>query len=183
MTSINLIHIINLKDKISNIKHDIVNSAVEQRDAKVSKDNFNFELDSKHKDYIYSIFVEESKKILNKFTLSDDNFKLWCYFTDEKYTQGNGVWHNHTNTATINGVLYLITEKNSGIEFEDIYIEPNDFDLLIFPGYLSHSPIISNSNRRISLNIELRCIESASKIFKNEKETSSNSHHSEASDE
>jgi hypothetical protein len=57
------------------------------------------------------------------------------------------------------------TQENSGLEFESTYVEPDDFDLLIFPGHLNHRPIISNKKTRIVLNLELRCIESNYDIF------------------
>ena len=88
--------------------------------------------------------------------MADENFKLWCYFTDKKYSNGNGVWHNHITTSTINCVIYLKTIKKCGIEFEDFYVEANDYDMLIFPGHMNHRPIINSGKERISLNLELR---------------------------
>jgi len=161
----NSIHIINIEDKISFFKDEIINDCMSQVFKRNLTNGFNFEIDFYHKYSLYNIFINESEKLLNKFTLKDNNFKLWCYLTNNDCIEGNKVWHNHTRTASINGVLYIKTQKNSGIEFEFTYIEPNDFDLLIFPGSLNHRPIISNKKPRISLNLELRCIESDYDIF------------------
>ena len=123
--------------------------------------------------------------MLNNFTLRDEDFKVWCYLTDENYSQGD-TWHNHIRTSTINGVLYLQTVRGGGIEIctdynvnikydipdeeynrENIkYIRPNNFDLLIFPNFMDHRPIIPKSKKkRISFNMELMCKESSHTIF------------------
>ena len=69
----------------------------------------------------------------------------------------------------INSVLYLETVEGKGIEFENngehLYIEPKDYDLLIFPDFLNHLPRISEDKRRISFNMELRCNENSQDIF------------------
>jgi len=159
-----MIHKVNIKSQIIDYVDDIKNDIIKTR----YKQNFNFEVFTEYKDKLYNIFIEESKKVLNEFTLKDENFRLWCYYTDQSYHKGN-TWHNHIKTSTINGVLYLKTVKDTGIEFEHIgkttYIEPEDFDLLIFPDYLNHRPLTSNTEPRISLNIELRCNETSKEIF------------------
>ena len=75
-----LLYKINIKDKIHSIKTQIINQARIQRfnrfDAAYA---FNFELDSVHKDYLYSIFLEESKKIFGNFTLVDENLFAHIY--------------------------------------------------------------------------------------------------------
>jgi len=37
--------------------------------------------------------------------------------------------------------------------------------MLIFPGFLSHRPMTSSTQQRISLNLELRCEENEKDIF------------------
>ena len=142
-----MIHIVNIKSKITKelvdeiIAHPRHNS------------DFNFEVFTKHKD---------------KFTLKDTNFRLWCLHTDQTFCEGD-VWHNHIKSSTINGVLYLKTVKNKGIEFENngdkTYVEPIDFDLVIFPNFLNHRPLLSKDKTRISLNMEIRCNENVNEIF------------------
>ena len=159
-----MIHKVNIKSQIIELVDDIKNDALKTR----HEQDFNFEIFTEHKGKLYNIFIEESKKVLNKFTLKDRNFKLWCYYTDQSYHKGD-IWHNHIKTCTINGVLYLKTVKDTGIEFEHndkiTYVEPKDFDLLIFPNYLNHRPITSHTEARISLNMELRCNETVDEIF------------------
>ena len=66
---------------------------------------------------------------------------------------------------------YNYQEKQNFIDENDkvCYYEPNDFDLLIFPNYLKHKPVASKLETRISLNLELECLENVNSIFKNEK--------------
>ena len=78
--------------------------------------------------------------------------------TDENYHEGE-VWHNHKNTCSLCGVLYLKTVKGCGIELRHknkiSYIEPKTYDLLIFPGFLDHKPLISKTKKRVSLQFEI----------------------------
>ena len=160
-----MIHIVNIKNQISkevvdDIKIDILKTRHNQ--------DYNFEVFTKYKNRLYDIFIKQSKRILKKFTLKDENFSLWCYYTDHTYYKGD-TWHNHIDTSTINAVLYLKTVDGKGIEFEHdgktTYVEPKDFDLLIFPNYLNHRPLTSDTETRISLNMELRCNETSKEIF------------------
>ena len=89
--------------------------------------------------------------------------------TDKHDDNPNYPWHNHINTSTINGVLYLETIPKHGIKFKYdnkiTYKEVKPYDLLIFPNFLDHVPIISKLKRRISLNFELNCVEKSEEIF------------------
>ena len=106
--------------------------------------------------------------MLKKFNIIHIPTKLWSYFTDKDYHEGY-TWHNHIKTCTICGVLYLETVKDCGIEFEHdnkiSYIEPKNYDLLIFPGFLNHRPIVSKDKKRVSINFEITCHESSNEIF------------------
>ena len=160
-----MIHKVNIKKFITKeLVDDILIDALKTR----HKQFYNFEVFTKHKEKLYNIFIKESRYILNKFTLKDEDFKLWCYYTDHTFHKGD-TWHNHIDTSTINGVFYLKTVKNKGIEFENngdrAYFEPIDYDLLIFPSYLNHRPLNSKFETRISLNMELRCNESVYEVF------------------
>jgi len=162
---------LNLKKELKNKKEemikDILKCKSEAGNYRTLK-GYNFEIFTKHNDYLYELFIKKSKKLLNNFTIKDNDLKVWCYFTG----LGNHVediWHNHIRTSNINSVIYLETIKNYGIKFEmhkEVwYVEPKNFDLLIFPGFLNHLPITSNSQERISLNLELKCNESDKEIF------------------
>ena len=180
---VRLINKVNVTRQIKPIKDQLIN------DALLSQSNrqegiFNYEVNTNHRQYLYDMFIKHSRRLLNNFTLRDTNFKVWCYLTDETYSQGD-TWHNHFNTSTINGVLYLNVVKGYGIEFKTDYndtykqnisnrqynrdnvkyIEPNNFDLLIFPDFIDHRPLISKDKRRISFNLEIRCNESSKEIF------------------
>ena len=86
--------------------------------------------------------------------------------TDSVFNDTN--WHNHKQSATINSVIYLQV-KDKGIRFKhenkQIYIQPDDGDMLIFPSFLEHQPDVSTDDKRISLNLELRCNENEKEIF------------------
>ena len=77
-------------------------------------------------------------------------------------------------TATINAVFYLQVPKSSGgqldFKYQDKYIGffPKENDLLIFPNFLNHAPKKSHSeDYRVSINQEIRCVESSEYIFSN----------------
>ena len=160
-----MIHVVNIKSQITKeLVDDVIIDASKTR----HKADHNFEVFTKHKDKLYDIFISESKNILNEFTLKDKNFRLWCMYTDKNYYEGD-VWHNHNQSSTISGVLYLKTVKGKGIEFESngnkSYVEPKDLDLVIFPNFLNHRPLLSKKKTRISLNMEIRCNENVNEIF------------------
>lgn len=81
------------------------------------------------------------------------------------YVQNNasppGVWHDHLQTATVNGVYYLAVPGNGG-ELRFRYAD-EEFDavpevgwLYLFPRWLFHRPLPQRSpDYRISLNIEI----------------------------
>jgi len=158
----------NLKDKISQIRDELIDDVLKYKH-QANSFNYNFKVVSEHSDYLYDIFIKKCKKHLNNFTLCDNNFTLWGYYSNSDYFEGN-VWHNHISTSTINSVLYIETVKDKGIDFEysgnHHYIEPKDFDFLIFPDFLNHLPRVSKDKRRISFNMELKCIEKSKDIFK-----------------
>tara|TARA_R100001086_G_scaffold143811_1_gene75771 strand:- start:135 stop:674 length:540 start_codon:yes stop_codon:yes gene_type:complete len=165
----------NLKKELKNKKEEIVRDILKAKHEagappyRIKQREFaNFEVFTKYNDYLYDLFIKKSEKLLNPFTLKNTPLKVWCYFTG----LGNHVedtWHNHTRTSNINSVIYLETVKDYGINFktdkESWYIEPKNFDLLIFPGFLSHKPVTSNIQQRISLNLELKCNEEDKDIF------------------
>ncbi len=189
--NVKLINKANLTRQIKPIKDELVKDLkILQRCEILSsglngkKRSFNFEVNHKHNKYLYDLFIKRSRRLLNKFTLKDTDFKLWCYYTDKDSPQWSR-WHNHYYTTTINGVLYLEAVKGYGLEVctdynetylrdlpielyinrEKKYIDTNNYDLLIFPDFLEHRPIIPNDKRRITLNFEIRCNESSKKIF------------------
>ena len=90
----------------------------------------------------------------------DKPYSLYSYYTD-KYYPGGYVWHNHKRTCNLCGVLYLKTVKGCGIELRHnndiVYFEPKNYDLLIFPGFLDHRPLMSLTKKRISLQFEIMC--------------------------
>ena len=159
-----LIYCVNLKNEVSHLKESIIEDAMKTRHLQ----SYSFEILTDHKDYLYNILIERSRYLLNDFTIKDKNFRLWGFITDDTYYEGD-TWHNHLDTSTINAVLYLQTVKGKGIEYEykgdKKYYEPKDYDLLIFPNFLNHRPLTSNFERRISLNLELKCFESSESIF------------------
>ena len=97
--------------------------------------------------------------------------KCWAYVFDN--TTHVTSWHNHIDSATINGVFYLklTGKKENGIGFRyeenEFAIVPNEFDLLIFSGKTEHIPLRPDNNSlRISINMECMCEESIDELFK-----------------
>ena len=152
---------LNLKNYILHLDNWIPQNVLDDCLKTKHKANYNFEIFTKHHDKLYSLFKNNCKKFLNKCTFKDNPTKLYCYYTDKNYFYGD-TWHNHKNTCTISGVLYLKTVKDCGIELEHgdkvIYFEPKDFDLLIFPGFLNHRPITHKIKKRVSIQFEISCI-------------------------
>jgi hypothetical protein len=161
------IHKLNLKKELKNKKAGIVKDILKSQDD-IKTGSYNFEVFSKHNNYLYDLFIKKSRKLLNPFTIRDSWLRVWCYFTGVGYHRKDR-WHNHSHTSSINSVIYLETVKNHGIKFkngkEPWYVEPNEFDLLIFPGFLNHLPVTSSTQKRISLNLELKCKEQDKDIF------------------
>ena len=182
--NVKLINKVNLTRQIKPIRDDLINDIVSSRSTNRKEGVYNFIVNTKYNKYLYDLFIKRSRRLLNKFTLKDTDFTLWCYYTDKDSLKWS-TWHNHYNTTTINGVLYLEAVKGYGLEVctdynetymrdlpvelyinrEKKYIEPNNYDLLIFPDFLEHRPIVPENKRRITLNFEVRCNESSKKIF------------------
>ena len=160
----NLIYCFSIEEDIKNFKENLIKECIDQR--KKEDGGLNFKVQTKYIDILYKIFIDCAKKILKPFTIKDKNFKVWCYMTDSEYNK-NG-WHNHKKSATINSVIYLQIQ-DKGISFkqnnEQIYLKPDNGDMLIFPSSLDHNPEPSINDKRISLNLELLCNESEQKIF------------------
>lgn len=162
-----MIHVTNIKKKIKPFYENLINECIRQRPKSIENGN-NYFLDTKYKNELYNIVLNESKNRLKEFSLKDNEYKCWCYFSDKKYNKTG--WHNHINTATINAVIYLkIPKDNKGIDFiinnKVKNFKPKNFDLYIFPNYLEHYPYSSKKESRITLNLEIRCNESAEYIF------------------
>ena len=160
----NLIHCFSIEEDIKNFKEDLIKECINQR--KEEKGGCNFKVQTKYIDTLYKIFIDCAKKILRPFTIKDKTFKVWCYMTDNMYNDTG--WHNHKKSATINSVIYLQTQ-GKGINFKQnnkqIYLKPNNGDMLIFPSSLDHNPEPSTNDKRISLNLELLCNENEKEIF------------------
>ena len=178
-----LVHKVNIENKIRDVKSSLIAEVIASRNSQIQC-GYNFEVFTMYREYLYNIFIDYSKEFLSKFTLTDIDHKVWCYYSDKSSQMGD-VWHNHMNTATINGVLYLETVKGCGLQYSTVYdckkignimhkdfnkkglkyLEVKNCDLVIFPNFLNHRPIFSKKHRRISLNLELNCLENPLDIF------------------
>jgi len=163
-----IIYHFNLKKELKKIYKDLLEECKNSRPSKMINDDYNYLLHTKYNEKLYEIFINKCKENLT-FSLKDNNFKCWCYYSDNNFFKT--IWHNHVYSSTINGVLYLkVPKNNKGIDFKHNNIffnfKPKIFDLLIFPNYLDHYPHPSkNEDARIALNFELRCNEKSNKIF------------------
>lgn len=157
MTLSNIYHIHNLRKEIKNIKEELISDCFKSIENRV-KGSHNYNVITKYKNQLYSLFIDTCKKNYKNLQVIHTPFKLWSYYTDKNYHEGE-VWHNHINTCSLCGVLYLKTVKGCGIELrhksKTIYVEPKTYDLLIFPGFLEHKPRISKNKKRVSLQFEI----------------------------
>lgn len=178
---------LNLKDEISPIRDEIIFDAVKTKHLA----DYNFEVFSKHNEYIYNIILSKCRDLFN-FSLVDEDFRVWCLYNDKHYLGGNNRWHNHIKSSTINCVLYLKTIEGCGFKYHEHidlnhnvilpekcelyekgnnikYVEPKDFDVFIFPDFLMHTPTFPQDklgdNIRVSLNLEFRCSQKSIEIF------------------
>ena len=62
-------------------------------------------------------------------------------------------------------VLIYYPYTSDGDTFLFNQIEPKKYDLLVFPGFLNHLPIVHKTKRRISLQFEISCIEDINNIW------------------
>lgn len=130
-------------------------------------------------EHLYQKFVYVSSNIFGQYTQTKNktDFKIWSY-SSNKFNHGKipGVIHNHLNTSTINSVYYLnipssVTNDKGSISFflnnKVFTYTPCNDDLLIFPNYLDHriNNYEDDEEWRISINMEIMCIENATEIF------------------
>tara|TARA_R100001126_G_C4781657_1_gene127418 strand:- start:85 stop:585 length:501 start_codon:yes stop_codon:yes gene_type:complete len=157
----------NLKKEIKDIREELIKDCFKYRDHSLSKGN-NHELFTKHHDKLYSLFLKSCQKNLKKFNIIKTKTKLFSYLTDKDY-EGEVFWHNHQDTCTVCGVLYLKTVKGCGIKLRHndrvAYVEPKTYDLLVFPGFIDHLPVIHKTKERISIQLEISCFESHDQIW------------------
>jgi hypothetical protein len=130
--------------------------------------NNNFFMDSKYHsliNYLYNIFLDKSEDLFGKLELSCRNRKIAWALVTNKNEHRDGI-HNHMKSSTINSVYYLNVPSNKcgAIEFYDdnnkaIYThQPANDELIIFPNYLRHQPLISITEEyRIAINLEILC--------------------------
>ena len=160
----------NFEKEVKPIYPELYQEAVEQRTFLEEANSFPLKA-STHGDFLYKLFISSCRKFLKTFSLIPQNYKVWCHVSDKTFSRTS--WHNHIPTSTINGVLYLKTVPKAGIEFElgnaSFYYEPASCECIVFPNYLDHCPHTSKTEeKKISLNLELRCKESAKMIFKSD---------------
>tara|TARA_R110000796_G_scaffold243987_1_gene366838 strand:+ start:17 stop:571 length:555 start_codon:yes stop_codon:yes gene_type:complete len=167
-----IFYVDNLKKDLKNIKKELINDCISSFNKRSSWQRYymgsNYELFTKYHDKLYSLYLDNCKKNLKKFTVTNTETKLWGYYTNKDYS-GTQLWHNHEDTCNLCGVLYLKTVKDCGIKLKHknkvFYIEPKPFDLLVFPGFVNHKPVVSKDKERISIQFEISCIENDNKIW------------------
>lgn len=124
---------------------------------------------------LYSKFFKESKNIFGNFNVSSENSDMCWSYASNKFDHGSGQIHNHLNTSTINSVYYLNVPESTSIHHGSISFllngdkftyKPKNGDLLIFPNYLDHKiNYLNDEEYRISINMEIKCEESAEELF------------------
>lgn len=132
--------------------------------------NFNFPILEKDNFFrlLYDDFIKINLEIFKNFTVKSNNKNIcWCYRSSKKYY--NSFFHDHSTSSVINGVYYLKSRRGS-ISFlkNGKYLKyfPEDNELLIFPGSLTHKPDRPLSRKkRYSINMELMTEESFLFLF------------------
>jgi hypothetical protein len=159
----------NITNKLKPFINTLIKECVDQRYKYDINLGNNYELITKQKNKLYKYFINFCKKKLKKFTVINKELKCWCYLSDK--TISYAAWHDHIKTSTIVGVIYLkVPKENKGIDFlfnnKTINKKIKKGDLLIFPNFLKHYPYPSfNDDLRISINLELNCLEQSKDIF------------------
>lgn len=137
-----------------------------QNDEFYKKTEYNFLIENyqSYFDYLYNYFLNVSEEIFGKITLSSNNSnKAWmCLMDKNQYNPP----HNHIRTSKINSVFYFNVPKGNGGELifehnnQKIKYFPEENDFLIFPNYLMHQPMSTDSeDYRMSVNMEIICEE------------------------
>ena len=164
----NLIHE-NVKDQIESYYLDLLIECIEQR-PKIDIHN-NYLLQSAYTNQVYDSFISLCRKKLNPFTITSLDFKIYCCLSDKDTHETN--LHNHSKEGQITGILYLKIPDSEKHKIEFVYTSnrksffyPKNFDFLILPSTLNHMPYPSkDKEKRISLNLNLKCKESIEYIF------------------
>lgn len=126
-------------------------------------DAHNFEIRSQLPFFrtLYDRFLAICRDRFEPFALRADNSRAcWAYVQNrERFAS---VWHDHTRTASINGVYYLaVPDPTGAIRFQldghEWELAPNQGSLYVFPCWLVHKPMPQASDAwRISINVEVR---------------------------
>ena len=116
--------------------------------------NYNIELlDNENKlGKLYDFFIDNVKDIYKKDVI--EKRKYWACIYDENFN--SAVWHSHEKTCDINGVYYLTNGCEIHLKDIDnniIQHTPKQYELIIFPNWVSHIPIYHNETR-MSSNVE-----------------------------
>ena len=101
---------------------------------------------------LYDFFIENVKDIYKKDVI--EKRKYWACIYDKNYN--DAMWHSHEESCDVNGVYYLT--KGCEIHLKDkdgniIKHKPEQYELIIFPNWVSHMPIYHNETR-MSINVE-----------------------------
>ena len=122
---------------------------------------------------LYNKFLDISREMFGKFTLSDRNLSTCWVYRGNKIDRGNRTekwWHNHSTSSTINAVYYLQV-FNDGVSFIGLDGQVQDYlpknnELIIFPADLVHSPQPCTLQKyRYSVNMEILTEETSSDLF------------------
>ena len=154
-----------LKKELEERQKEMIKQGLKSR-----RRDFSFPVKINH-DYskLYVLFLKKLTKIFKKFTPVSNNHRCYVCVIDEKLYDNK--YHDHIGKSTISGCFYLeLPESSGGIAFlkdkKETIIKPNPFDLLIFPSNILHKPLKPKfGERRISVNVELSCEETAEQIF------------------
>ena len=76
-----LVHKVNIENKIRDVKSSLIAEVIASRNSQIQC-GYNFEVFTMYREYLYNIFIDYSKEFLSKFTLTDIDHKVWCYYSD-----------------------------------------------------------------------------------------------------
>ena len=133
---------------------------------KLVEGSYNTMMDkTKELKYLNKIFNQKVHKYFlnlpDKDVSENPHRGLGCAYVSYGKKRYDSYWHNHCNSATINGVYYVKVPDSNGVlgllwdDGEERKLKPLEKNLYLMPGWLSHKPYpCDNEDPRISINME-----------------------------
>ena len=148
----------------------IVNQHLENRYDTI---NHNFKIEETNNgdlDRLYQAALDKTREVFTTLELLPNNCRdCFAYVSNIDFNRNK--IHHHIKTSVINMVYYLNDTKlegyrdgaisvyeNNDLDSEVFCYKPRTGDLIIFPNWLLHSPLYTQSKtHRVAVNMEIIC--------------------------